>query len=155
MGVILHGESCHSHGPGSNKHTHLAKNNINVRAATIHVLGDLLQSIAVLLAAIAIKCNPDAKIADPISTLIFTPIVLCTTFGVGRDSLRIIAERSPRSIANLTIDLQKVAGVKNIHNIHIWSLAPGREAVTVHLAVGKCFMIACLKTGLSMLRRLK
>nr|CAI5849836.1 unnamed protein product [Callosobruchus analis] len=58
--------------------------NINVRAAAIHVLGDLLQSVGVLVAAIIIKFFPGAKMADPICTLIFSVIVICTTIRVGK-----------------------------------------------------------------------
>ena len=47
---------------------------INVRAALIHVLGDLIQSIGVLVSSIVIKINPEYKLADPICTLIFAVI---------------------------------------------------------------------------------
>ena len=52
----------------------LKDHHINVRAALIHVLGDLIQSIGVLISSIVIKINPEYKLADPICTLIFAVI---------------------------------------------------------------------------------
>lgn len=138
MGVILHG-MCHTHSHTLNNQNHSA-NNINVRAAAIHVLGDFLQSIGVLLAALIIKFNPQAKIADPICTIIFSIIVTCTTVKVGRDSIWFLLEGSPISSWKLKMELKKLAAIKHIHNLHIWSLAPGKNAVSAHLAVGKFFL---------------
>ncbi|XP_018570418.1 zinc transporter 2 [Anoplophora glabripennis] len=133
MGVILHG-ACHLHSHGFTKHNH-SPNNINVRAAIIHVLGDLLQSIGVLLAALIIKFYPNGRIADPICTLLFSLIVICTTVRIGRDSVWYLIEGSPVSSAKLATALGKLGGVKHIHSLHIWSLAPGKDAVALHLAV--------------------
>lgn len=135
MGAILHG-ICHTHSHMLNDHSHTA-DNINVRAAAIHVLGDFLQSIGVLLAALIIKFRPSAKIADPVCTLIFSLIVICTTVRVGRDSIWFLLEGSPVSSGKLRMELKKLSAIKHIHNLHIWSLAPGKNAVAVHLAVGK------------------
>lgn len=92
MGAILYGV-CHSHSHGlPSAHVHSSAN-INVRAAAVHVLGDLLQSIGVLIAAVIIKFIPTAKMADPICTLIFSVIVVCTTLRVGRVSWSILTHR--------------------------------------------------------------
>ena len=94
LGLILHGVCGlghgHSHGAGGDtKH-------INIRAAAIHVLGDLLQSIGVLISSVLIKCfGPEFKIADPICTLVFAVIVVVTTFTVLRDTLAILLEGAP------------------------------------------------------------
>lgn len=136
MGGVLHGV-CHTHSHLLDNHNHSANNNINVRAALIHVLGDFLQSIGVLLAALIIKFSPNAKIADPICTLVFSLIVICTTIKVGRDSLWFLLEGSPMNSSKLRMELKKIAAIKHIHSLHIWSLAPGKNAAAVHLAVGK------------------
>ncbi|KAG5894777.1 hypothetical protein JTB14_005213 [Gonioctena quinquepunctata] len=132
MGGILHGV-CHAHSHG--QHSHTANNSINVRAAAIHVLGDLLQSIGVLVAALIIKFCPNAKVADPICTLIFSLLVILTTIRVGKDSLWFLIEGSPVNTMKLRAELLKIAGVKHIHGLHVWSLAPGKNAAAVHLAV--------------------
>lgn len=84
MGWQLHGTHSHSHG-GGNSHTH--SENINVRAAFIHVLGDVLQSIGVFFAAIIIYFKPSWQLADPICTFIFSIIVLYTTVTILKDAI--------------------------------------------------------------------
>ncbi|CAF4329410.1 unnamed protein product, partial [Rotaria magnacalcarata] len=61
-----------------------ATKNINVRAAIIHVIGDFVQSVGVLCAAILIKFKPEYKLADPICTFIFSVLVLFTTITIMR-----------------------------------------------------------------------
>ena len=104
LGLILHGVCGlghgHSHGGGhGHGHGHGAggdTKHINIRAAAIHVLGDLLQSIGVLISSVLIKCfGPEFKIADPICTLVFAVIVVVTTFTVLRDTLAILLEGAP------------------------------------------------------------
>ncbi|CAG9856251.1 unnamed protein product [Phyllotreta striolata] len=135
MGAILHGV-CHTHSHGLSQHQHShSSSNINVRAAAVHVLGDLIQSAGVLTAAIIIKFAPSAKIADPICTLIFSVIVICTTVKVAKDSLWFLLQGSTVDTVKLKLDIQKIAGVKHIHSLHAWALSPGKNVVTVHLAV--------------------
>lgn len=80
MGWQLHGSHGHSHGGASAE-------NINVRAAFIHVLGDILQSIGVFVAAILIYFYPTWKLVDPICTFIFSVVVLFTTVAILKDTL--------------------------------------------------------------------
>lgn len=86
MGWQLHGSHTHSHG-GSAPVSHSHSENINVRAAFIHVLGDVLQSVGVFCAAIVIYFKPTWQLADPICTFIFSVIVLCTTLAILKDAL--------------------------------------------------------------------
>ena len=75
--------------------------------SVIHVLGDLLQSVGVLISSLLIKFFGDSfKIADPICTLIFAVIVVMTTFTVLRDTLAILLEGCPQGIEEW-----KVAGL--------------------------------------------
>ncbi len=72
-----------------------AGRNMNVRAALIHVVGDLVQSVGVLIAALIIKYRPDLRLADPICTFLFSGLVMATTTGLVRDVLRILMEGTP------------------------------------------------------------
>lgn len=88
MGWQLHGSHGHSHGGGGGSgggHGHTE--NINVRAAFIHVVGDVLQSIGVFCAAIIIYFVPTWQLADPICTFIFSIIVLWTTITILKDAV--------------------------------------------------------------------
>lgn len=143
MGTILHGV-CHSHSHNLG-HNESNDTNINVRAASAHVLGDILQSVGVMVAAIIIRLYPEAKLADPICTLLFTIIVIWTTSKVGRDSLWFLLEGSPINSTELFNELHNIPSVRHVHSLHVWSLAPGRDAVTAHLAVG-AFKFRTMKT---------
>ncbi|KAL5262669.1 hypothetical protein ACHWQZ_G008164 [Mnemiopsis leidyi] len=165
MGCVLHQSGHgHSHGGLSSKHSHShghghghshghshgdseedglvhgkKKVNINVRAAFVHVLGDLVQSIGVLIAAVIIKVQPTWLIADPICTILFSIIVLCTTLTILRDALHVLMEGFPRDISypNLVRDLQNIPGVQMIHSLHVWSLTVDKNALSVHLAMAQ------------------
>lgn len=68
---------------------------MNIRAAQIHLLGDGIQAVGVVIAAIIIYFRPDWKIADPITTFVFAVIVLGTTVPVSIDCVKILMEFSP------------------------------------------------------------
>ncbi|VDK75740.1 unnamed protein product, partial [Onchocerca ochengi] len=134
MGLVLRYFRCaHSHDIGHN-HNHT---NVNVRAAFIHVLGDFIQSIGVLVAAIVIKIT-DWKLADPLCTFLFSVIVLITSITVIRDIFFILMEGTPAHISygNLQSDLLSISGVRTLHSLHVWSLNMDKTALAVHLAIG-------------------
>lgn len=137
MGIQLgHG---HSHGgsssPQDGSHSHDV--NINVRAALIHVIGDVLQSIGVFVAALVIYFKPEWAIADPICTFLFSIIVLYTTFSILKDALMVLMEGTP-SYLQYTEVLQifeQIEGVERVHNLRIWALSLNKVALSVHLAI--------------------
>ncbi|NWX45423.1 ZNT3 protein, partial [Steatornis caripensis] len=109
----------------------------SVRAAFIHVVGDLLQSVGVLVAATIIYFKPQCKIADPISTLFFSVFVLGSTFTILRDVFRVLMEGAPRGLEFDAVKemLLGVSGVKGAHDLHLWALTLSHHAVSVHVAV--------------------
>uniref|UniRef100_A0A8C8ASL8 Probable proton-coupled zinc antiporter SLC30A3 n=1 Tax=Otus sunia TaxID=257818 RepID=A0A8C8ASL8_9STRI len=109
----------------------------SVRAAFVHVVGDLLQSVGVLVAATIIYFKPQCKIADPISTLFFSVFVLGSTFTILRDVFRVLMEGAPRGLEFSAVKgaLLGVRGVKGAHDLHLWALTPSHHAVSVHVAV--------------------
>eukprot|EP00794_Sanderia_malayensis_P012305 gene12305-13574_t len=166
LGATLHGGHGHSHGGGSHSHgsnsssneidhtesepilssevgvvdpkKHLQHKDINVRAAAIHVIGDLVQSVGVFVAALLIYFKPTWVIADPISTFLFSILVLITTITILRDILTVLMEGTPKGLDFRSVmnDLRDIREVKAVHNLHIWSLTMGKPALSVHLAVG-------------------
>lgn len=120
----------HQHG-----HSHV---NMNVRAAILHIIGDLIQSIGVLIASIIIHFRPEWKLADPICTLLFATLVFATTYSIMKDSLHILMEGFPKEYSYeqvIQMLSEQIPGVKNVHSLHIWSLTHGRNALAVHLTV--------------------
>ncbi|XP_062869173.1 proton-coupled zinc antiporter SLC30A8-like [Trichomycterus rosablanca] len=124
----------HSHGHGSGKKM---QENASVRAAFVHVIGDLLQSISVLISAIIIFFRPEYKIADPICTFLFSIFVLFTTFTILRDILVVLMEGTPagvnyKEVRNLMLSIK---GVKTVHNLHIWALTANQAVLSAHVAI--------------------
>uniref|UniRef100_A0A8C5RLZ1 Solute carrier family 30 member 2 n=1 Tax=Laticauda laticaudata TaxID=8630 RepID=A0A8C5RLZ1_LATLA len=133
MGIILHqsghGHSHHSHKEGTQ--------NTSVRAAFVHVVGDLVQSIGVLVAAIIIYFKPEYKYVDPICTFVFSILVLGTTLNILRDVIRVLMEGTPKSIDfnDAKTILLSISGVKAIHSLHIWALTVSQPVLSVHIAI--------------------
>ncbi|KAG5857240.1 hypothetical protein ANANG_G00017290 [Anguilla anguilla] len=111
--------------------------NASVRAAFIHVVGDLLQSMGVLVAAIIIYFQPEYKIADPLCTFLFSVFVLGTTVSVLRDVIRILMEGVPHGVEFNTVKeaLLSVTTVKGVHNLHLWTLTQSHTLLSTHLAI--------------------
>ena len=88
-------EAGENHIQGSHGHTHDAKEqkeNINVKAAFIHVIGDFVQSLGVFTAALVIYFKPEWKIVDPICTFVFSILVLGTTISILRNTMNVLME---------------------------------------------------------------
>jgi zinc transporter 2 len=132
------------------------KRNINLRAAYLHVLGDLAQSVAVLIAGVIIWVRPDLHIIDPILTLLFAVLVLYSTFGVVRESIAVMLEATPPNISWEKVHeaIMKVPNVEDVHDLHIWSISHGQPILSVHCqskdsdALGK-IRDQCLTFGIS------
>jgi zinc transporter 2 len=72
--------------------------NINVNSAYIHVLGDMLMSVGVIIAATIIYFRPDMWYADPICTYLFAIMILCTSYPTLKNCVLVMMEGSPESI---------------------------------------------------------
>ena len=79
------------------------RENMNVRAAIVHMIGDMVQSIGVIVAAVIIYVKPEWKIADPICTFLFSILVMITTIPIFIDCMRILMESSPTDIEVLDV----------------------------------------------------
>ena len=121
------------------KHNLKADENPVIRAAYIHILGDMIQSAGVLLAALIIyffqDTHPGVRIVDPICTFGFAIVVLCTTFPVSRDCFYVLLESTPRDldIESLYNDLSSIEGVISVHDIHLWNISIGRPSIALHI----------------------
>ncbi|XP_035451702.1 zinc transporter 2 isoform X1 [Spodoptera frugiperda] len=111
--------------------------NINLRAALIHVIGDLIQSCGVLLASILIKFYPEAKIVDPICTFVFSFLVLLTSAQVVRDALAMLMQAVPKNFRyrECVASLSSVPGVRHVHSLHVWALSTHYVVLSAHIAI--------------------
>ncbi|KAJ8710329.1 hypothetical protein PYW07_009695 [Mythimna separata] len=111
--------------------------NINLRAALIHVIGDLIQSCGVLLASILIKFYPEAKVVDPICTFVFSFLVLLTSAQVVRDALAMLMQAVPKNFRyrECVSMLSSISGVRHVHSLHVWALSTHYVILTAHVAI--------------------
>jgi len=136
-----HGHSHNTHaedGNGSHAHAHAQeKENINVKAAFIHVVGDFLQSLGVFTAALVIYFKPEWTFIDPICTFAFSILVLATTVSILRNTVGVLMEATPSGISHNIVKntFLNVEGIKQVHNLRIWSLTTDKTALGAHLVI--------------------
>lgn len=109
--------------------------NLNVSAARLHVIGDLLGSVGALVAAGIILATGWTPI-DPILSVLVAVLILRSAWSLLRKSTGILMEETPDSVdpdALRKTLLQKVAGVRDVHDVHVWSLTSGQVMLTLHL----------------------
>ncbi|PON61118.1 Cation efflux protein [Trema orientale] len=111
--------------------------NINVQGAYLHVLGDSIQSVGVMIGGAVIWYNPKLKIIDLICTLIFSVVVLGTTIRMLRNILEVLMESTPREIdaTKLEKGLCEMDEVVAIHELHIWAITVGKVLLACHVIV--------------------
>ncbi|KAH7295999.1 hypothetical protein KP509_26G003200 [Ceratopteris richardii] len=111
--------------------------NINVKGAWLHVLGDLIQSIGVMIGGAIIWWNPEWKVVDLICTLLFSIIVLGTTIKILRDIMEVLMESTPREIdaKKLEKGLCQIEGVIAVHDLHIWAITMGKTLLACHVTI--------------------
>ncbi|MDR3058010.1 MAG: cation diffusion facilitator family transporter, partial [Prevotella sp.] len=112
------------------------KENLNVRSAFLHVIGDLLGSVGAIIAAILIMLF-GWYIADPIASMIVSLLVLYSGWNVLKESVNILMEAKPSNIDSEQVIsiLKSIDGVEDIHDLHIWMITSDFSVMTVHLKV--------------------
>ncbi len=113
------------------------RKNLNIRAAALHVLGDLLGSLAALLAAIVIMATGWTPI-DPILSVLVAVIILRSAWRVVSESGHILLEGTPSGINSRDVanDLRATfPAIADVHHVHIWSITQERPLLTLHVRV--------------------
>ncbi|XP_032554502.1 zinc transporter 8 [Chiroxiphia lanceolata] len=142
LSLILH-QTGHGHSHGAQARGHVSAprekpvlSNASLRAAFVHAVGDLFQSISVLISALIIFFKPEYKVADPICTFVFSIFVLATTITILRDILIVLMEGTSKGFAydEVKARILAVEKVESIHNLHLWSLTMNQTALSAHVA---------------------
>jgi cobalt-zinc-cadmium efflux system protein len=110
--------------------------NLNTRAALLHVLGDLLGSVAALGAGLVITLTGWTPI-DPLLSLLIGGLILFSSLRLLREALHGLMEGAPLDLdpAEVGMTLAAVTGVSSVHDLHIWNVRPGQALLTAHLVV--------------------
>src|SRR5919107_5811328 len=113
-----------------------AAESINVRGAYLEVVGDLLGSVGVIVAAAVIAVT-GWSYADPIAAVIVALMILPRTFTLGRSAVRILVQAAPKhlDVAVVRDRLAAVPGVCDVHDLHVWTLTSGMDVASAHLSL--------------------
>lgn len=124
---------------GESKEKSKKKRNINVQGAYLHVLGDSIQSIGVMIGGAVIWYKPEWKIVDLICTLFFSAIVLGTTINMLRNILEVLMESTPREIdaTKLERGILEMEEVVAVHELHIWAITVGKILLACHVKINR------------------
>lgn len=111
-------------------------NDLNIKGAFLHLLGDALISIGVVIAGAAILWTGWMWL-DPLIGLLIVGIIMIGTWGLLRDSVRLILDAIPHHVDQHAIKsyLQQLPGVTAVHDLHIWGLSTKEIALTAHLVM--------------------
>jgi cobalt-zinc-cadmium efflux system protein len=121
------------------------KTNLNVRAAMLHVFGDVGASAAVVVAGLVILLTRWYP-ADPLLSLAIAVLIARGAYDVLRETLGILMEATPThvNVAELVRDVMRLRDVTDVHDLHVWSLAGGMAVLTAHVRVGEdCSLSRC------------
>lgn len=110
--------------------------NLNIRSAYLHVLGDMLGSIGAIIAALLIYFF-GWSYADPFASIIVAILIIISGYRVTKDSFHILMEGSPNSIDHTKIKqrLGLISGVKEVHDLHVWSITSEMPMLTCHISI--------------------
>lgn len=112
------------------------KNNLNIRGAYLHVISDMLGSVGAILGAILIIFFGWSW-ADPVASVIVAILVLRSGYHVTKDSIHVLMEGTPENIdvTDIIHTIEETEGIQSIHDLHIWSITSGLNALSCHAVV--------------------
>jgi cobalt-zinc-cadmium efflux system protein len=113
-----------------------AGESLNIRAAYLEVLADALTSLAVLAAA-AVVTVTGWTVADPLASAVIALLIVPRTWRLLRQAVNILLEGVPAhlELGEIEAAMLAVPGVRRVHDLHVWTLTSGREAMSAHVVV--------------------
>jgi cobalt-zinc-cadmium efflux system protein len=116
--------------------SHFHKESLNVRGAFLHVLGDLLGSVAAVIAGVLIVWRGWVW-ADPVFSIAISFLIIFSSWRLISEAVNILLEGTPSHINAAAVEqaIRTVAGVREVHDLHIWTITSGRYALTAHVVV--------------------
>ncbi|KAJ3282012.1 hypothetical protein HDU79_010312 [Rhizoclosmatium sp. JEL0117] len=113
------------------------KQNINIQAAMVHILGDLLGSISILIAALVLVFKPSYTFVDPLCTIVFACIIFASSIGLAQQYIMILMETCPGEINvdQVKEGVEGLNGVVRVEDCKVWSLTRGKDCCIVVVVV--------------------
>jgi cobalt-zinc-cadmium efflux system protein len=115
-----------------------SKDDINVRSAYLHMVGDAISALGVVVAGAIIAATHNV-IADPIVSLLIAAFILWSSYRVFWDSATILLEGTPpgTDMPAVIAAIKSVSGVLDVHDLHVWMVGPGVIACSCHIVVAE------------------
>ena len=115
-----------------------SKHDLNVRSAYLHMLGDAVSAFGVVIAGVLVATT-GTPLADPIVSLLIAALILYSSYGVLRESATVLLEGTPAGIDMPAViaAIKSVAGVLDVHDLHVWMVGPGVVACSCHIVVAE------------------
>jgi cobalt-zinc-cadmium efflux system protein len=113
-----------------------SKDNINIRSAYLHLFGDAISSAAVIIGGICIQLFRVYWV-DPLLTVLISVYILIRSIEIVKESINVLMMGAPESVSieNIQKDLENIAGIKNIHHVHVWRLGEHDIHFEAHIDV--------------------
>lgn len=117
-----------------NRHGHEHEHSLNVRAAFLHMLGDTLSSVGVIIGA-GIIYYTNWFIIDPVISVVICVLILIWSYKLVMESVEVLLEATPKgiNIENVIDSLKQISGVDDAHDIHIWTITSGMYSMSGHI----------------------
>jgi cobalt-zinc-cadmium efflux system protein len=115
-----------------------AKNDLNVRSAYMHMLGDAISAAGVVVAGLVVAFT-GASIADPIVSLLIGILILWSSWGILKESVNVLLEAIPEGMdmAKVEETIGRVHGVLAVHDLHVWTVGSGMVCCSCHIMVNE------------------
>jgi len=112
------------------------RHDLNIRSAYLHMLGDALGSIGILIGAVAIHFTGWRQV-DPLLSILIGGLIVWTAWDVVKEALNILLEGLPRGmeLQSVLAAVRQVEGVLDVHDLHIWSLGSSTHALSCHVLI--------------------
>jgi len=112
------------------------REDLNTRSAFLHVIGDAAASVGVIGAGLAILITGEVWL-DPLVSVLIGLLILFSSGRLLKESIHILAEGMPRGMTAIGITnvLRRVFGVMEVHDLHVWTVAPGYIALSAHVVI--------------------
>jgi cobalt-zinc-cadmium efflux system protein len=112
------------------------KHDLNVRSAYLHMLGDAVSAVGVVAAGVIVSVTGQS-IADPVVSLLIGALILWSSWGILTEAVNILMEAVPKGLdmPQLVQAIHQVHGVLDAHHLHVWTVASGIVACSLHIRV--------------------
>lgn len=113
------------------------QHDLNIRAAVIHMIGDAISSIGIIIAAVMIRAT-GSTLWDPAISLLIGAMIVWSSWGILRETVNLLLEGTPQGIDpdDVTRSIAELEGVEGVHHVHIWAIGSSSPALSCHLMVG-------------------